>query len=131
MTGHDAQGRRVCSFTSGSVTKRRAGAVPCGRRFSILLRDEGAAGATVLKRLAGFGAHSKIHTARLADLVPDLPVVVEWVDNAELGGAAAAQDKRTGRPRHDNPGNGGDRSLLPPRQRVGTRPAEAIRALTG
>lgn len=45
-----------------------------------LLREHGADGATVIRCLAGFGAHSRIHIARLADVVPDLPVVVEWVD---------------------------------------------------
>src|SRR5438552_10178711 len=47
------------------------------------LREEGAAGATMVRGLAGFGAHSKLHTARLADLVPDLPVVIEWLDGPE------------------------------------------------
>jgi len=48
-----------------------------------LLRTEGAAGATVVRGLAGFGAHSTIHHARLADIVPDLPVLVEWIDAPE------------------------------------------------
>ncbi|MBN1813876.1 MAG: DUF190 domain-containing protein, partial [Anaerolineae bacterium] len=39
------------------------------------------AGATVSRALAGFGAHSRIHTARLVDLSADLPLIVEWVDN--------------------------------------------------
>ncbi len=47
------------------------------------LRKEGAAGATLVRGLAGFGAHSKLHTARLTDLVPDLPVVIEWIDGPE------------------------------------------------
>jgi CBS domain-containing protein len=47
------------------------------------LRQEGAAGATMIRGLAGFGAHSKLHTARLADLAPDLPVLVEWIDGPE------------------------------------------------
>jgi CBS domain-containing protein len=33
--------------------------------------------------LAGFGARSQVHVARLADIVPDLPIVVEWIDNAD------------------------------------------------
>jgi PII-like signaling protein len=45
-----------------------------------LLRDEGAAGATMFRGLAGFGAHSHLHLARLADVVPDLPLVIEWID---------------------------------------------------
>jgi CBS domain-containing protein len=48
-----------------------------------LLRNEGAAGATLSRGLAGFGAHSKLHMARLADLAPDLPIVVEWIDGPE------------------------------------------------
>ncbi len=45
-----------------------------------LLRDEGAAGATMVRGLAGFGSHGRLHMARLADIVPDLPVLVEWLD---------------------------------------------------
>jgi PII-like signaling protein len=48
-----------------------------------LLRAAGAAGATVTRGLAGFGAHSRIHTARLVDLSSDLPLVLEWVDTEE------------------------------------------------
>ena len=48
-----------------------------------LLRAEGAAGATMFRGLAGFGAHSHLHMARLADLAPDLPVAVEWIDMPE------------------------------------------------
>ena len=47
------------------------------------LRDEGADGATVTRGIAGFGAHQKVHTARLADVVPNLPVIVEWLDGPE------------------------------------------------
>ena len=48
------------------------------------LKQEGAAGATVLRGLAGFGAHSRIHTATLVDLSADLPIRVEWIDQPEL-----------------------------------------------
>src|SRR5579884_1287515 len=47
------------------------------------LRAEGCAGATVLRGVAGFGAHSRIHTATLGRLSEDLPIVVEWVDAPE------------------------------------------------
>ena len=47
------------------------------------LRREGFAGATVLRGVAGFGANSVIHTARLLDLSSDLPVVIEIVDSDE------------------------------------------------
>jgi PII-like signaling protein len=46
------------------------------------LRREGAAGATVTRGVAGFGVHSRIHTASILDLSADLPVVVTWVDTA-------------------------------------------------
>ncbi len=48
-----------------------------------LLHREGAAGATLVRGLAGFGAHRKLHLARLADVVTDLPVVIEWLDGPE------------------------------------------------
>lgn len=44
-------------------------------------RDRGLAGATVLRGLEGFGAHSRIHTAKVLRLSADLPVVVEIVDS--------------------------------------------------
>ena len=49
-----------------------------------LLRKEGAAGATVTRGLAGFGAHSRIRTANLVTLSADLPLRVEWVDQPEV-----------------------------------------------
>lgn len=48
-----------------------------------LLRERGLAGATVLRGVEGFGAHSKIHTAQILRLSEDLPLVVEVVDEAE------------------------------------------------
>ena len=43
----------------------------------------GLAGATVLHGPLGFGRHSRMHTARLAELSGDLPVVIEVVDTEE------------------------------------------------
>lgn len=43
----------------------------------------GLAGATVLKGIAGFGANSRVHTARILRLSEDLPVVIEIIDSAE------------------------------------------------
>ena len=42
-------------------------------------RREGLAGATVLRGIEGFGAHSRIHTARILQLSEDLPLVIEIV----------------------------------------------------
>lgn len=46
-------------------------------------REEGLAGATVLKGIEGYGAGSVVHTARILRLSQDLPVVVEIVDTAD------------------------------------------------
>ncbi len=45
-------------------------------------RAAGLAGATVIRGLEGFGAHSRLHTTRILRLSEDLPVVVEIVDEA-------------------------------------------------
>jgi uncharacterized protein len=46
-------------------------------------RAHGLAGATVLRGLEGFGAHSRIHTAKILRLSTDLPLVIEIVDTRE------------------------------------------------
>lgn len=46
-------------------------------------REEGLAGATVLRGSEGFGAHSRIHTTKILRLSADLPMVIEIVDRPE------------------------------------------------
>jgi PII-like signaling protein len=41
------------------------------------------AGATVTRGIMGFGADSRIHTAKLLQLSEDLPIIVEIVDTEE------------------------------------------------
>ena len=41
------------------------------------------AGATVLRGPMGFGAHSRLHTAKIMRLSEDLPIVIEIVDAKE------------------------------------------------
>ena len=41
------------------------------------------AGATVLRGPMGFGAHSRMHTAKILRLSEDLPMVIEIVDSKE------------------------------------------------
>jgi len=48
-----------------------------------MLREEGMAGATVLRGIEGFGANSHLHTARILRVSEDLPIVIEVVDTAE------------------------------------------------
>ena len=46
-------------------------------------RRQGLAGATVWKGFMGFGAHSRMHTAKILELSQDLPIVIEIVDAEE------------------------------------------------
>jgi len=46
-------------------------------------REGELAGATVLRGIEGFGAHSRIHTTKILRLSEDLPIVVEIVDTDE------------------------------------------------
>jgi PII-like signaling protein len=47
------------------------------------LREQGIAGATVIRAIEGFGAKSHLHTSRILRLSEDLPVVIEVVDTAK------------------------------------------------
>ena len=46
-------------------------------------REMGLAGATMVRGLMGYGAASRIHTAKILRLSEDLPIIVEIVDNPE------------------------------------------------
>ncbi len=46
-------------------------------------RKQGIAGVTVLRGIMGYGASSRIHTAKLIDISEDLPIVIEIVDEEE------------------------------------------------
>jgi PII-like signaling protein len=46
-------------------------------------RERELAGATVLRGIMGFGAHSRMHTFKIERLSLDLPIVVEIVDTRE------------------------------------------------
>ncbi|MFH2040502.1 MAG: DUF190 domain-containing protein [Chloroflexota bacterium] len=47
------------------------------------LRAQGMAGATVSRGLAGFGAHSVVHTASILRLSLDLPLIINVIDSPE------------------------------------------------
>jgi PII-like signaling protein len=46
-------------------------------------KEEGLAGATVIRGMMGFGAHSRLHTFKIERLSQDLPIVIEIVDIRE------------------------------------------------
>ncbi len=53
---------------------------PLYERIVLKARELNLAGATVLRGVLGFGADSRLHSAKLLALSADLPVVVEIVD---------------------------------------------------
>jgi PII-like signaling protein len=46
-------------------------------------REKGLAGATVLRGVAGYGASSVVHTAKVLRLSLDLPLIIEVVETEE------------------------------------------------
>ena len=56
---------------------------PLYRAIVERVREEGLAGATVLRGIEGFGASSVLHTTRLLELSSDLPIVIEIVDRED------------------------------------------------
>ncbi len=46
-------------------------------------REHGLAGATVLRGVEGFGARSRVRTAKILELSTDLPIIVEIVDSVD------------------------------------------------
>jgi uncharacterized protein len=55
---------------------------PLFRAIVLKAKELGLAGATVLRGPMGFGASSRVHTAKLLDISTDLPIIVEIVDSA-------------------------------------------------
>jgi len=46
-------------------------------------KEMGLSGGTALRGIAGFGAHSQIHSSKILDISSNLPVVVEIIDTPE------------------------------------------------
>jgi PII-like signaling protein len=61
----------------------RHGGLPLYEWIVRQARERGLAGATVLRGVEGFGAHSRLHTAKVLRLSEDLPIIVEIVDSKE------------------------------------------------
>lgn len=56
---------------------------PLYEQIVLKARELNLAGATVLRGILGFGADSRLHSAKLLELSEDLPVVVEIVDTQD------------------------------------------------
>jgi PII-like signaling protein len=53
---------------------------PSHEAIVLKAKEAGLAGATVLRGVIGFGAHSRLHTYKILRLSEDLPIVIEIVD---------------------------------------------------
>lgn len=93
----------------------RADGQPLYEALVLKAREQGLAGATVLRSPMGFGAASRLHTAKILRLSGDLPIIIEIVDeeakiNAFLpildgmmgGGLVTLERVRVIHYRHDN-----------------------------
>jgi PII-like signaling protein len=56
---------------------------PLYEQLVLKAREIGLAGATVLRGIEGYGARSRVHTAKILRLSEDLPLVIEIVDTDE------------------------------------------------
>jgi hypothetical protein len=80
MTRLEGEGKLVRIFIGESDTWHGK---PLYSAIVQRVREEGLAGATVVRGIEGFGADSHLHTSRILRLSEDLPIVVEIVDTEE------------------------------------------------
>jgi uncharacterized protein len=74
------QGRLLRIFID--ETDRR-GAQPMYTAVVEFLRAKNVAGATVFRGIEGYGSHQQIHVAKVFSWIPNLPILIEVVDDAE------------------------------------------------
>ena len=84
---HGLRGERtLMRIFLGESDRCRSGphkGLPLYEAILLTLREEGCAGATVVRGIAGFGPSAKLHTGKVLRLSSDLPVIVEVVDDEE------------------------------------------------
>jgi PII-like signaling protein len=80
MTRMEGEGKLLRLFIGESDTWHGK---PLYQAIVECVRQEGLAGATVIRGIEGFGADSHLHTSRILRLSEDLPVVIEIVDTPE------------------------------------------------
>ena len=61
----------------------RMGQQPLYETIVYEAKKQSLSGATVTRGIMGFGANSKLHTAKLFEISSDLPLVIEIVDTEE------------------------------------------------
>lgn len=57
--------------------------MPLYHAIVLKAKELGLAGATVIRGLEGFGANSRIHSARILAISSDLPILIDIVDSVE------------------------------------------------
>ncbi|HIA52485.1 MAG TPA: DUF190 domain-containing protein [Candidatus Melainabacteria bacterium] len=78
MFGSDGQVLRV--FV-GETDKHQG--VPLYEWILKKAKQEGLAGGTALRGIAGFGAHSQMHSSKILDISANLPIIVEIIDSLD------------------------------------------------
>lgn len=61
----------------------RRGVQPMYTAVVEFLRSKRVAGATVFRGIEGYGSHHEIHIAKVFSWIPNLPILIEVVDDAE------------------------------------------------
>jgi PII-like signaling protein len=61
----------------------KAGHQPLYEAIVFEAKKQSLSGATVTRGIMGFGANSRIHTAKLFEISADLPLIIEIVDTEE------------------------------------------------
>jgi len=79
-TGRPVEGRLLRIFVGEN--DKHAG-VPLYDWIVKQAHEHQLAGATVIRGLEGFGAHGRLHTAKILRQATDLPLIIEIVDSRE------------------------------------------------
>jgi uncharacterized protein len=61
----------------------RHGVEPMYTAVVQFLRSKGMAGATVFRGIEGFGQHQQVHVGKAFSWIPNLPILIEVVDDGE------------------------------------------------
>jgi CBS domain-containing protein len=80
-TGLSGKAKRVRIYVNEG---ERLGVQSVNVAIMAFLRKQGASGATAFRALEGFGASGMIHTSRFADSAWHLPILIEWIDRADV-----------------------------------------------
>ncbi len=75
------QNAKLLRIFTGELDK--VGHQPLYEAIIYKAKETGLAGATAIRGIFSFGANSRVHSVKLLDISPDLPIIVEIVDTEE------------------------------------------------